>query len=305
MPSVGYRLVEAAVRLSGARRAMQLTGAEAERAFEEGRDLPEPQPDVPRAFEGTGFEVAGRPCHRILPRGAAPGRALLYLNGGGFVRAASPRDFALAERLAESTGREVWLFCYPLQPRWRMHEIVDATLKAYQALLVEHAPDDVALFGLSSGACLALYLLNYVRHERLDVPLPGQLVLNSPVVELPASAAQLARMKALDARDATIPACYLGPDGLISCMLRAEPERWRYLSQVLEADMRGWPPVTAAFGTHECAYAYAPDFMAALRSAGVPRRLIEARGCGHCAIHYEGTPEAARLLELESRALKA
>lgn len=313
MPSALYRLMEFVVRRSGAREKHGLTGKTAERAFlEAARGGPaepwEPDAGYARSVNYQRVEIAGCPCYRIRsyelpPTGPSEAGALLYLNGGGFMQPPSKRDFALAARLAQQTSRELWLLCYPLEPRARMHEIVDCVLATYRAMLEEYEPDHTTLFGLSSGACLCLYLLNRISHEGTGDPLPERLVLNSPVVELPPTAEQLARMQALDKLDCALPASYFGPTGTISLMLRQEPAEHLYLSRVLEANMQGWPPVILVYGTQETPYAFEPDLVQALRAAHVPYELIEVPGCGHCTILYWPAHEARELLRREVAAI--
>lgn len=310
MPSAMYRLMEAAMRRTGARESHALMGSAAEQAFSEAMRNEPPKPWEPdarfrRHHPLECVAIAGVPCYRIRRRGSTfdtpcPEGAALYLNGGGFTRPPSKRDFSLAAKLAELTGREVWLLCYPLEPYAQIHEIVACVLAAYRRMLTEYAASDIVLFGLSSGACLCLYLLVYIDHERTGDPYPGWLVLNSPVVELPPSEIQFARMQGLDKLDCVLPACYFGPEGTINWMLRHEPPRYLYLSQVLEASMEGWPPMTVAFGTHETPYVYADDLAAALEMHNVPHDVIEVEGCGHCVILYFPAREARELLQRET-----
>lgn len=310
MPSLMYRLMEAVMWRTGACESHALVGDAVEEAFNEamGHEPPRPwEPDARfrRSHPLERVTIAGALCYRIRRRGSMFDRpcskgAILYLNGGGFTRPPSKRDFKLAAKLAELTGREVWLLCYPLEPYAQIHEIVACVLMGYRRMLTEYAANEIVLFGLSSGACLCLYLLVYIDHEQTGDPYPARLVLNSPVVELPPSEAQFARMQELDKLDCVLPACYFGRGGSIDWMLRHEPARYLYLSQVLEASMNGWPPMAIAFGTHETPYAYAADFTAVLEAHDVPFDVIEAEGCGHCTILYSPAREARELLEREA-----
>lgn len=313
MPSLVYRLMEAVMWRTGVRDSHALVGDAVERAFEGAMGseplLPwEPDARFRSHCELEVVDIAGAPCYRLRRGGETFGGpcskgAILYLNGGGFTHPAGKRDFKLAATLAKLTGREVWLLCYPLEPHSQIHEIVACVLAAYRRMLEDYAAGEVVLFGLSSGACLCLYLLVYVDREKTDDPYPARIVLNSPVVELPPNEAQLARMRELDEVDCVLPASYFGPEGTIGWMLRHEEPRYLYLSRVLEATMTDWPPMTVVFGTHETPYAYARDFAAALNAFGVPCDMREVAGCGHCTVLYQPAREARDLLRWEAAAI--
>ena len=122
------------------------------------------------------------------PPAAAPGRALLYLFGGGHVITSVHARRKFAGHLALATGVRVLALDYPLAPEHPFPADVRATTDGYAWLLEQgYAADGIALAGESSGGGLVLSTLLGI--ARAGLPRPAAAYLMSPWADLTCSGA--------------------------------------------------------------------------------------------------------------------
>jgi monoterpene epsilon-lactone hydrolase len=138
---------------------------------------------MPDGVTITESTLAGLFALDIVPEGAAEGRVVLYLHGGGYV-VLSPRTHAkLAAGIAKATGCRVVSVDYRLAPEHPHPAAVVDALAAYRALLAEgYEPGQVAVSGDSAGGGLTMAMLLAARDE--GVPQPAAAVPLSPWVDL-------------------------------------------------------------------------------------------------------------------------
>ncbi|WP_241962928.1 alpha/beta hydrolase [Thalassorhabdomicrobium marinisediminis] len=144
-----------------------------------------------------GLEVRQEgPAECLMPEGAVPDRAILYLHGGAFV-AGTPRSYrAIAGRLARRTGARVFLPDYPHLQEAPFPAAPDAVLAAWDALLAQGwRPSDIVIAGDSAGGNLVFGLLAdlLARGQR-----PAGVVGFSPWGDLTLSGESLAANAAAD-----------------------------------------------------------------------------------------------------------
>ena len=84
-----------------------------------------------------------------------------------------------------------------MAPEHRIVETLSSTLDVYKDILHSHSSDNTRIFGTSSGGGQALSLCAYMKHEQVDIPMPGKLVLQSPGVQVPPSDEQNAGWSSL------------------------------------------------------------------------------------------------------------
>jgi len=98
-------------------------------------------------------------------------RVLLNLHGGGFATDSG----SLTENIpiAALSGIEVVAVLYRLAPENPYPAAVDDALAVYKALLADHHPADIGVYGTSAGAVIGPQLMMRLRAESL--PLPGVL----------------------------------------------------------------------------------------------------------------------------------
>jgi acetyl esterase/lipase len=117
--------------------------------------------------------IAGVPVRRIVRAsgGVERSRVLMNLHGGGFATDSG----SLTENIpiAAITGIEVVAVLYRCAPEHPFPAAVDDALAVYKALLADHDPRDIAVYGTSAGAVIGPQLMMRLKAEGL--PLPGAL----------------------------------------------------------------------------------------------------------------------------------
>ncbi|WP_215227533.1 alpha/beta hydrolase fold domain-containing protein [Erythrobacter sp. 3-20A1M] len=221
-------------------------------------------------------EIAGVPVRIFTPGDAlADGPVLLNLHGGGFlVDSGSITENAAVAAL---TGYRVVAVRYRLAPEHIFPAAADDALAVYRALLAEHSPGRIGLYGTSAGAILAAELVARLRAENL--PQPGALGFFSGTADLTRAGDSVVLF--LDpASVASLVALYTGTrdpaDVLIS------PGRGR---------LAGWPPTLCLSSGRDFLLGATADFCRALDAAGVPSNLIVFDGLPHAFWSYIDAPE--------------
>ncbi len=126
--------------------------------------------------------VAGVPVRRIVRASgvADTRRVLMNLHGGGFAVDAG----SLTENIpiAAMTGVEVVAVRYRLAPENPYPAAVEDALAVYRALLADHDPRDIGVYGTSAGAVIGPQLMMRLKAEGL--PPPGALGVFSGEADL-------------------------------------------------------------------------------------------------------------------------
>jgi len=164
-----------------------------------------------------------------------------------------------------------------MAPEHKLIETVRSTLRVYQEILKAHEAENVRFFGTSSGSGLAMSLCMYIKHESLDVPLPGKLVLQSPGLQVPPSESQMAEMEKRKNEDVMIPPgffCNIAP------VLATGNDA--YLLSPILFELTGFPPIDLFYGTREVMIAFLNDFQETCRKCGVTLKTHIGKGMMHC-----------------------
>lgn len=135
--------------------------------------------------------LGGVPCERIgLPGDEAARQAILYLHGGAFCLGSPATHRPLTTYLARDAKRPAWVIDYRLAPEHPWPAAREDAVAAYRGLLEQGlAPADIAIAGDSAGG--ALTLLTAVAIRDAGLPLPGALVMISPMGDFEAGGATL------------------------------------------------------------------------------------------------------------------
>jgi len=139
----------------------------------------------------------------------------------------------------------------------------------------------------------------YIRHEQLDVALPGKLVLQSPGLQVPPSEEQKEEMKKREKADIMIPPRFF--DRIAPVLATGDDT---YLLSPLLADLTGFPPIDIFYGTREVMIAYLKDFKKVCRQYGVELNVHIGRGMMHCWGAMEFVPEAKAVRQEYFQALR-
>lgn len=132
--------------------------------------------------------LGGVRCERVVPQGAFPGRAILYLHGGAYT-AGSPRSHRpMVARIAEAARSIAVAADYRKGPEHRFPAAVEDATAVYRAMLDGGLdPRRLVVAGDSAGGGLALALALALRAEGL--PQPAGFFVISPWADLTQSGA--------------------------------------------------------------------------------------------------------------------
>jgi len=144
-----------------------------------------PPRDVRRTHEESISNDHGFPVFTLWPaESEIPGRAVIYLHGGAYVRPSDDRHWRFATRLADALGARAVLPAYPLAPEFTVHDSFEAVIAIFDRV-AEQSPEGVVLAGDSAGGGYALAVAEALRDR--GGAQPESLVLIAPWVDLTGS----------------------------------------------------------------------------------------------------------------------
>jgi epsilon-lactone hydrolase len=127
------------------------------------------------------------------PAAAKPGRAILYLHGGGYGLGHAPAYLGLASQIATRTRTRVFVLEYPLAPEARLPVALELAVATLVRLKSQF--ESVALAGDSAGGGLSCAAAREVLRQ--GVPLAA-LVAFSPWLDLSLSGASVRQLAVAD-----------------------------------------------------------------------------------------------------------
>jgi len=211
------------------------------------------------------LDLSGIPAEKITPTGAAPGKVLLYLHGGGHVIGSLKSHRHLVSRLAAAAGITAFHIDYRLAPEHPYPAALEDAVKAYRQILASGiAPGDIVVGGESAGGNLATALL--LKARELALPQPAGLYLLSPWLDMTTAGQSYQKVGARDpiiTREGIemVSAAYLGgkPDNPLTSPVRADPT--------------GLPPMLIQVGSEEVLLSDSLTFADHAAMAGVEVKL--------------------------------
>jgi monoterpene epsilon-lactone hydrolase len=236
----------------------------------------------------TGVDLAGVPAYWLLAPEADPERVLLYLHGGGYTAGSLRGHGPLAAHLGRATTRRVLFPEYRLAPEHPFPAAVEDVLTAWHWLQTVGGidPASVIVAGDSSGAGLALTLLQTLRDRR--EALPAGAVLISPLLDLTASGASIVERADQDPIFTPDLIRGMGPVYLGDADPR-DPN-----ASPLFGSQSGLPPLLIQVGSAELLLSDSERLASAAAQAGIDVTLHVADELPHV---YQGaldTPETAK-----------
>ena len=189
-------------------------------------------------------DAAGVPAEWMIPDDCEPGRAIVYLHGGGYATGTLEASRGLCSHLARATRTRVLAADYRLAPEHPFPAAVEDALTAYHfTITAGYAPERIALCGDSSGGGLALGTLVALRDR--DEPMPAAAVCLSPWTDLTLSGTSV-RMNC-DA-DPMVSASTLA---LMADAYLGDVDRRSPTASPLFAELAGLPPLLLQVGSPE------------------------------------------------------
>jgi acetyl esterase/lipase len=211
-------------------------------------------------------DAGGVPAEWVTAPGCDPGRAVLYLHGGGYVIGSINTHRRLAYDISAASGARVLVIDYRLAPEHPFPAAVDDAATAWRWLLQQgFATSRLAIAGDSAGGGLTLATLVNLRDQKLG--LPACAVAISPWVDLEGVG------NSITARAAQDP--MVQKDGLLwmaGLYLNGKDAKTP-LAAPLHAELKGLPPILVQVGTAETLLDDATRLAEKLHADGVDVRL--------------------------------
>ena len=223
------------------------------------------------------------------------GRVLVNLHGGGFVLGSGSLIEAIP--IAHLTRTPVIAVDYRLAPEHRFPAAVDDALAVYRAVLADHDPRHVGIYGASAGGMLTAQAV--VRIEREGLPRPACVGLFTMSGDF-ADYGDTAKIFSLAGfwGHTVLPtdhACsearaYLG-----------DADRRDPLVSPIHADLSRFPPALLVSGTRDALLSSTTIFHRALRRAGANADLFVFEAMPHAHWYLTSLPESQEALQVMAR----
>ena len=256
-----------------------------------GPDAPLPEKLFPHTAKKT--ETAGVTVREITPASLDPakaGRLLINLHGGGYVLNGGEASTGEAVLGAHYSGMKVISVDYRMAPDHPFPAAVDDAVAVWRAVIADHNPASVGVFGTSAGGGLTLALV--MKLKALGLPLPRALVASTPWTDL-TGARRLLRCQRRSGRHLLqLRNGRQGrwPSGLRRCGGVDRPAGLRRIF----GDFAGFPPTILTTGTRDILLSDTVRAYRALRAAGAEARLEVHEAMSHAEYIYAfDSPESA------------
>ena len=202
-------------------------------------------------------------------------RVLLHLHGGGFVFNPGEAGTQEAALMAAYGGFKVVSVDYRMPPDHPYPAAMDDAMAVWKALLKQHKPENMAVFGSSAGGAMTLALVLRAKEE--GIPLPAAIAPGTPASDMTETGDSYKTNEWLD----NILVSY---GGYISRAARLyangrdlkDPQ----LSPIY-GDFHGFPPAILTTGTRDLFLSNTVRVHRKLRRAGVEAELDVFEGQSH------------------------
>ena len=244
-----------------------------------------------REIEATGvvvtaIDVGGVTVHEITPKhitGRNKKKALMYLHGGGYVFSPGLSGVRGAATAADLGQIKIWVVDYRMPPEEPFPAALEDALTVYKAMLEEFGANDIAVYGDSAGAGLALSLM-LAAHEA-GLKMPSALGLFSPWSDLTDAGDTYTSLQGLDP---VLPSYDAALKGTAELYADGRNLKDPLLSPVYGEYGDWFPPTYMIAGTRDLFLSNTVRMHRVLRRADVPVVLDVFEGMWH---GFAGVPE--------------
>lgn len=210
--------------------------------------------------------------------------AVLYFFGGGMITMPDKLDFALAERIMEQTGKDVWFLFYPLcSEDVQINKTYEVSFEAYKLMTETYKAENISVLGFSSGACLTIGIFLHNNAIGRPIKMAGKIISVSPGgipdVTLSEHKDIWERVNALNHKDVIIDPTYIKTAREIT---KGDADIPEYMLDGTVGDFSDFPETYFYYGENECLYAFADEFKKAMEKYKAPYKIIVGKGMCHC-----------------------
>ena len=206
--------------------------------------------------------AGGVPAEWVVPEGAQPSRAILFVHGGSFVAGSIASHRTFAGNVAIASKARTLLIDYRLAPEHPFPAGFKDTVAAYEWLLTQGlTPSQIVVAGDSAGGNLTLALLLHLRDRQQ--PMPAGAVGLCPAPDLSFSGeSMVTNLKKDIMLNLSEERAYIG-----AYLNGADPRA--PLASPVYGDLRGLPPLLLQVGSHELLLSDVERFAEKAKAAGV------------------------------------
>ncbi len=234
-------------------------------------------------------QIGGVGVQRVTPRGLSPGhgrRLLINLHGGGFMWGAGSGALVEAIPIAAAANAIVIAVDYRMAPQHIFPAASEDVCAVYKALLSNHAPDQIGIYGCSAGAILTAQTIAWLKAQNL--PLPGAVAMLCGAGEdFSGDSAHIAAKLTGDSSEAAAPSLFDLP--YFQDARRDDPLA---LPACSDDVLAVFPPSLLITATRDFAASGVTHFHRRLVSNGVDARLFVFDGLWHAFQIFCELPES-------------
>lgn len=243
--------------------------------------------------------INGVPVEVLTPKVLNPGRALIYLHGGGYVIGSPTTHRAFTTTLAKALAAEVWVPDYRLAPEHPFPAAQEDVLSVWEAFVEEHPKAVRLMAGESAGGGLSLATCINARDKGL--PLPHGVYMVSPWLDVTMTAGSCA---ARDKTDALLGHDFT--DKVFASNYCPDDQRSDPGVSPLFGNLEGLPPMLVQVGDNEILLDDSLAFAKRAQAAGVVVDLERAPGMWHAWVLFAMlVPEARTSLRSALRWMRS
>lgn len=236
--------------------------------------------------------MAGVPVYWIEPEPISEknrNRLLVHVHGGGYVLGEGEAGTGEAVLLAAFGGFKILSIDYRMPPEFPFPAALDDAIAVWKDVVKTVNPQNMAIFGTSTGGGLTLAMILRARDENL--PLPAAIAPGTPWVDLSETGDSYKTNEWVDNKLVTWSG-WLGDAAKLYANGRDLKEP--YLSPIY-GDFHGFPPTILTTGTRDLFLSNTVRTHRKLRRAGVEAELNVYEGQSHA--HFMDDPDAPEVKE--------
>jgi monoterpene epsilon-lactone hydrolase len=213
-------------------------------------------------------------------------RVLLHLHGGGYVLGAGESGTHEAILMAGIGGFKIVSVDYRMPPDFPYPAALDDALAVYRELLKTTPPEQIGVFGTSTGGGMTLSLMLRAKAEGL--PMPAAIAPGTPWTDLTKTGDSYYTNEGID----NILVSYDGWLGEAAKLYADGHDLKDPLLSPVYGDVAGLPPTLLTAGTRDLFLSNTARMHLKLREAGVNADLIVFEGMSHAQYLMDAnTPE--------------
>lgn len=231
--------------------------------------------------------VNGVHVYRLVPKKESPagkGRMLLHFHSGGFLLNTGDAAPLEAVMMCGITGMPAVSVDYRSLPDFAYPAPMEDAVAVYRSLLEAYVPENIGVFGSSSGGGLTLELVLHAK--KAGLPQPGALAAGTPCVDFTPTGDSFRTNEGVD----NVLVSYTGWLTDAVRMFAGSTDLKDPLLSPVYADVAGFPPVMLTCGTRDLFLSGTVRMHRKLREAGVTADLVVIEGASH--MQYAMLPDA-------------